>query len=571
MNDILYLLLRRLRAPLITLIVVYAISILGFTLIPGQDDAGHVWNMDFFHAFYFVSFMGSTIGFGEIPYAFTDAQRMWTVVTLYACVVAWLYAIGTTLAVFQDKSFARLLHLRGFIGEVRQIREPFYIVCGYGVTGSAVVTALAQRNIRTVVVDIDQARIDALELEGLLTDIPALCADAALPDSLDYAGLQNPYCVGVLALTNSDNVNLSISIASKVLKSERMCISRSENDVTSANLASFGTDMIVDPYQVYSDYLALAAHSPHRHLVVDWLLNPEHRPRTSVYQHRRGRWIICGYGRFGRKVARELEDDGTRMTIIDPNPDNIRGIESAVLGVGTEAHTLEQAGVADAVGIVAGTHNDADNLSIIMTARELNSELTTVVRQNLEANDLIFANSGCDFVMQPGKIVATQILAQLKTPLLSVFLHQLRLHDEMWAQGVMNQISRIVGDEALDSVCFTVGTTDTPAVCEMLDHGQPVTLLALMKSPHDRSKVQDSLCLLIKRGSDIDLLPDRLTELQQGDEVLFCGKRSALDQMVWTLTQYNTLYYVITGNDPWHNPLSRLFKRRRVKGEEHAE
>ncbi|MBR9884970.1 MAG: potassium transporter TrkA, partial [Oceanospirillales bacterium] len=78
MNDILYVLLRRLRAPLITLIVVYAVAVLGFTLIPGQDNDGNVWHMDFFHAFYFVSFMGSTIGFGEIPYAFTNAQRMWT-------------------------------------------------------------------------------------------------------------------------------------------------------------------------------------------------------------------------------------------------------------------------------------------------------------------------------------------------------------------------------------------------------------------------------------------------------------------------------------------------------------
>ncbi|WP_315982829.1 ion channel [Aliamphritea spongicola] len=67
MHDVLYLLLRRLRKPLITVIVVYAVAVTGFVLIPGQDDAGQPWRMDFFHAIYFVSFMGSTIGFGEIP------------------------------------------------------------------------------------------------------------------------------------------------------------------------------------------------------------------------------------------------------------------------------------------------------------------------------------------------------------------------------------------------------------------------------------------------------------------------------------------------------------------------
>ena len=91
MNNIIYLVLRRLRMPLITLIVIYAISVLGFVLIPGQDDEGNPWRMGFFHAVYFVSFMGSTIGFGEIPYPFTDAQRMWALIMIYATVISWLY------------------------------------------------------------------------------------------------------------------------------------------------------------------------------------------------------------------------------------------------------------------------------------------------------------------------------------------------------------------------------------------------------------------------------------------------------------------------------------------------
>ena len=67
MQNLIYLLLRRMRLPLIVVILAYAISILGMVLAPGLDDQGNPWNMNFFHAFYFVSFMGSTIGFGEIP------------------------------------------------------------------------------------------------------------------------------------------------------------------------------------------------------------------------------------------------------------------------------------------------------------------------------------------------------------------------------------------------------------------------------------------------------------------------------------------------------------------------
>src|SRR4029077_1679918 len=83
MSDILFLILRRLRAPLITVIVVYAISVGGLALIPGVTPEGERVPMSIFHAFYFMSFTATTIGFGEIPYPFTDAQRLWVTFAIY--------------------------------------------------------------------------------------------------------------------------------------------------------------------------------------------------------------------------------------------------------------------------------------------------------------------------------------------------------------------------------------------------------------------------------------------------------------------------------------------------------
>ncbi|MFT6725531.1 MAG: voltage-gated potassium channel, partial [Arenicella sp.] len=71
MSDVFFLVLRRLRIPLILLLTVYAVATLGMTLIPGIDPNGQPWHMSFFHAFYFVSITATTIGFGEIPYPFT--------------------------------------------------------------------------------------------------------------------------------------------------------------------------------------------------------------------------------------------------------------------------------------------------------------------------------------------------------------------------------------------------------------------------------------------------------------------------------------------------------------------
>ncbi len=561
MNNVLYLLLRRLRVPLITMIVVYSISILGFVLIPGQDNEGNIWRMDFFHAVYFVSFMGSTIGFGEIPYEFTSAQRMWTLLMIYATVVAWLYGIGSTLALVQEPVFGRLLRRRSFTSEVAGFAEPFYLVCGYGVTGRIVVHKLAKRDIRAVVIDIDQDRIDDLEMDHLPLRVPGLCADGALPDVLYDAGLQHPHCIGVLALTDDDSANLAISIASKLLVPQRLVISRTEADVTTANLLSFGTNLVVDPFQAYAGYLSMAVHSPYKHLVYDWLINPYHRPLSSAYQNTQGRWIICGFGRFGRALYKAFKEHDVAITVIDAKPESVNQTAQQIWGVGTEAKTLEEAGIHDAIGIVAGTDNDADNLSIIMTARELKPKLVTVVRQNLDSNRRVFEHSGADFVMEPGRIIANQIMAQIKTPLLPAFIAALEHYDDVWAHTLLNRMSSVVGEDELDSWAFTLSEEQTPAINMALDEGVLIKMNVLLKDPRDYRKMLPAFPLMLRREGEIKMLPGELKELQLGDEILFCGLSEAFRQVEWTVNNYNVLQYVLTGKEENKTLLSRWLNK----------
>lgn len=562
MNNILYLLLRRLRTPLIILIVVYSISVLGFVLIPGLDDQGNLYRMDFFHAVYFVSFMGSTIGFGEVPYEFTPAQRMWTLFSIYATVIAWLYGIGTSLALLQEPMFGRMLRRRSFKAEVKKINEPFYLVCGYGVTGSVIVRQLVRRDMRVVVLDHNSDRIDALEMDELSLPVPALCADAALPDVLDDAGLQHPNCIGVMAVTDTDQTNLSIAIASKLLCSDRMVISRTESDTTTSNLKSFGTDLVVDPFKTYAEYLSLAAHAPYMHLVYDWIHNPFHRPLSSVYQRTKGRWIICGHGRFGRALYKAFDESDVDLTVVDIDGSKIKDLPLQVTGVGTEAVTLSEAGVMDAVGIVAGTPNDADNLSIIMTAREMNPKILTVVRQNIHANKLVYRNSRADFIMEPGRIIANRILAHVKSPLVPVFIEEmLQKHDDVWAHTLINRMSSVVGESELDSWAFTINEEETPALMEAFEQGAELKLSLFFKNPHNRKRNLHAFPLMLRREGRIDMLPGELDQLQPGDEILICGLNKANRRMQWTVNNYNVLQYILTGNDASNSLLSRLLQK----------
>ena len=82
-----------------------------------------------------MSYTATTIGFGEIPYPFTYNQRMWVTISIYLTVIGWAYAIGSLLALLQDRSFRSALALQRFTRKVARLGEPFVLVAGYGRAG----------------------------------------------------------------------------------------------------------------------------------------------------------------------------------------------------------------------------------------------------------------------------------------------------------------------------------------------------------------------------------------------------------------------------------------------------
>lgn len=564
MDYVAYLVLRRLRAPLIALIVVWSLAVLGYVLIPGVDNAGQPYRMDFLHAFYFVSYMGSTIGFGEIPYAFTPAQRYWTIFSIYATVICWFYSIGAVVTIFQDKGFLNLMQHTRFRRRVAKLKDPFFLVCGYGMTGSALVADLSQHGIHVVVVDSDQARIDALELDNHPFDIPRLCADAGDPQVLRDAGVQHVCCQGVLCVTNQDSVNLYVSIASKVLAPARLVISRVSSRETAESLQPFQVDHVVDPFETFAGYLVSMIVTPYQQMVQEWLINPQHRPAEGAGRAQAGRWIICGYGRFGQALQRRLEAAGLMAVVIDPDPtEEEREQCRIVAGKGTDAASLLEAGVRQAVGIVAGAPEDAINLAILKKARELNPAIVTVARQNRPADAGLFRVANMDFTMDPNLIIAQRIAALIKTPLLQRFLTQLPVLAETDCQALLQQFDRMVHDQPLESQALELVPAEAPALHELLQQGQAVALSLLLADPLARERELPLRALLLVRADDARLLPSPDTLLRAGDRILLCGRVAAFRSLAWTLNNENVLRYVHSGSEGASGYLwKRMFGRR---------
>jgi len=609
MNSLIFLLLKRIRLPIMLLIVSYATVILGFVLIPGQDDQGNVWHMSFFHAFYFVSFMGSTIGFGEIPYEFTNAQRMWTVFGIYATVTIWLYSIGALISTLQNPAFKKILKENEFRKKVRRIKEPFYLICGYGDTGKLLAHELSENHILSVVIDVNAERIDSLEIDEPDIDIPALSANASFPQVLEAAGLTHEYCRGIIALTSKDEINLKIAITARLLNKERMLddhlmvVCRAETAEAEANMASFGTSHIINPFEVYARRLALSIRSPSAYLIYEWLTNPYHKVRSEPIKPPKGTWVICGYGRFGKAVARHLNYIGVKTVIIEASPDKTNPPEGTITGKGTEAVTLREAKITEAVAIVAGTNNDANNLSIVLTAQDeikryhtgriknqeyndkyslkyfsenINSneqanktvlqhnKLFSIARQNFSRNEQVFEKADLDFIMQPAGIVAGEILSIIKTPLLSTFLSLARRQKDQWANLLISRLSSFIDDTAMTWM-VEISEKQTPAVMHFLKKDK-ITIKQILRHPRNRDKSLKSVVLLVHRKKrnkisrtyevsnrneslkiDNFLLPGGDFEINEGDQLLICGDKESMHLMCWSVSNINIYNYIHTG------------------------
>jgi len=562
--------------PLLALIGSYALAIAGLVLIPAEGADGKPVAMGFFHAFYVVAYTGTTIGFGELPYPFTDAQRLWMSLCIFVTVGVWIYAAGTLIALFQDSAFQRALAESRFRRRVLRLRDPFYLVCGNGQTGGALVRALTDRHQHAVVIDSDPDRINLLALENQREYVPALCGDARRPSNLEAAGLKHPLCQGVVALTNVNEINLKIAIAAKLLHPKIKVICRADSHDVEANMASFGTDHIYDPFDTFALNMAIAIEAPCLNLLDDWLAGIGGETlREPLYPPNTGRWVICGYGRFGKAMYRHLKEQGLQLTVIEAEP-NRTGVpkEGVVHGRGTEAVTLEEAQVQRAVGLVAGTDNDANNLSILMTARALNPQLFLVARENHIDNHDLFERAGAHVVMHPSTIVAHRIRVQLTLPLLSEFLTYARYYDNAWACELSSRVVALTQDRAPHVWQVEINEQQAPALLEAARRGSPITLDVLLRDPRQRDRNLPVIALLLEHQDQRYVLPQPEKRLTKGDQVLLCGREEARDILGWTLRDLHTLRYVVSGADSPEGWIWRWAARRvltRVAGGAHDE
>ena len=152
------------------------------------------------------------------------------------------------------------------------------------------------------------------------------------------------------------------------------------------------------------------------------------RRRRKAIEALRDHYIICGFGRVGRRVAEEFQHEGAPFVVVDFSPEaKAAAEENSVLfieGNGTDDNDLREAGLERARGLIAASDDDADNLYIALSARAAKEDLFVVARASTEDAAKKLRLAGADRIVQPyqtaGRTMANLILRPQVTAFVDV-------------------------------------------------------------------------------------------------------------------------------------------------------
>lgn len=148
-----------------------------------------------------------------------------------------------------------------------------------------------------------------------------------------------------------------------------------------------------------------------------------------------GHYLVCGYGRVGSIVARELEHTGERLVVVDVHPASLeraaRHGHLVVEGDATDDATLRRAGIERARGLVTTIDSDANNVYVTLSARALNPGLFIVGRANADGAEAKLQQAGADRVVSPYTMAGRRIAELAIRPLVADFIDAALSHGNL--------------------------------------------------------------------------------------------------------------------------------------------
>jgi voltage-gated potassium channel len=169
-------------------------------------------------------------------------------------------------------------------------------------------------------------------------------------------------------------------------------------------------------------------------------------------------YIICGYGRIGTIIVKELRNAKIPLVVIDQDPVSIAALEEqGILCLNMDAtsdEALQSAGLAMARGLVTAVSSDADNVFIALSAKGMRPDIFILARASDEKNESKLLRAGASRVVCPYQMGGRRMAEILHKPTVVDFLDQTMMHNELGLQmeeAIVGEGSAITGKTLMSS------------------------------------------------------------------------------------------------------------------------
>ena len=209
-------------------------------------------------------------------------------------------------------------------------------------------------------------------------------------------------------------------------------------------------------------------------------------------------YIICGYGRMGKQIVRDLANYSVPCVVVEWNPEQFPLLREEnipfVEGKASDDAVLIKAGIKRAKGLISVAPTDEENVFITLTAKDLNPNLFVVARSIRTQNEDKLKHAGADMVMSPYVLGGRRMAAAVIRPEVMDFL-DLVVHDE----GVETEMAKIT----VGASCGCRGRT--------------------LKDINLWERCRVTLLGLRRKGEDLHANPGPDLTVMEGDELIVMG------------------------------------------------
>ena len=233
-------------------------------------------------------------------------------------------------------------------------------------------------------------------------------------------------------------------------------------------------------------------------------------------------FIICGYGRVGEQVVKELLDADSELVAVDMLASLRTDLENLgatfVQGDATDDAVLIQAGIEKAVGICCCLPNDSDNVYVALAARGLNPNLTISARANSRGSERKLKSAGVDHVINPYVASGHRMARQMLSPNIVEFMDVVMPQDTVSSE----EPGILIGD-ILVSDRSTLG-------------GQTLAAAEIRKT------TGASILAVRRQTGKITVNPNLDLVLEAGDKLIALGTYDQLDRLAAAAEDQRRIY-----------------------------